>query len=149
MFENYIRQLGEDAKRVQIPLEPPATREQLTSLHNRVAKQFQVELPDPYVAILEQTNGLTRNGLHLYGATAGFFDTDGRPGIFEFVHANLLHRGAQGMENRLVFGTDPNLYLWDLEEGTFIYCDDFGADVMESFPTCEALLRFAFEQCLA
>jgi len=148
MFEEYLQLIAVEKTRVKHELQPPASENELAALTRRTQDTFEVELPSAYLDFLAKTNGLTHNGLHLYGACDGCFNARGRARIFEFVSANMIHRGSPYMTTCLAFGNDPELYLWNTEMRTFHYCTSTSVEEIEAFSTCEDLLRFALKRCL-
>ena len=141
MLQETLSLIAKRKEAVQKRLLPPADAAALASLRDSAREQFGVELPSDYLRFLSLTNGLSHNGLHIYGATANTDNT-----VFAFVVTNLTNREPD-MTDYLFFGSNPpDVLVWNLNEGTFEVAARFAHYAFESFESCGELL-IAVESC--
>jgi hypothetical protein len=93
-------------------------------------------LPVEFEELLRFADGMNWNGLYLYPSTG-------------LVESNLDHREVEGLEDVLVFGNDSlDLFAWRSSTGEFQILDLVPRQVMETFPTFDALMGLALDRCL-
>lgn len=117
-------------------LRPPCDEQRLGTLRLRVRDELGLALPAELGELLRVADGMNWNGLYLYPSA-------------DLVAANLDHRDVEGLQDVLVFGNDSlDLLTWHSATGEFQLRDLVPRQVVETFPTFDALLRLALNRCL-
>ena len=125
----------------------PAPNERIEAVRVALRDAFGATLPPDYAAFLAQADGLSFNGLVLYGSWQSWALPEVRgstPG-YRFwqglVEVNALWRDGPGLEACLVLGEgDMDLITVDLRGENPVVRDKVSNDVFESFATVEDAL---------
>ncbi|WP_428261667.1 YrhA family protein [Haliangium sp.] len=152
MYTDLLEQLREKQEHSGEPLRPPCSPAALLALQERVRTELGVELPEPYAAFLQLTNGLDWNGVSLYASerTKGMTGS-GRVGTFEgLVEDNLDRRDVEEFEHLLVLGdSGMDLYVYNLKRRVYEVLDSVSLDDFERFDTFDELMRHVLTRCLS
>jgi len=144
-MRSLIERLAADQRASGKAVQEPASTEEVAGARQDLEARLGARLPEGYVALLTQANGIAYNGLVLYGAGQ---DPERRsPGEFwqGLLAANLLWREGPGHDGYLILGdTGLELLTVDLDGSGACLRDKISGEVNEAFDTIEA----AIETCL-
>ena len=114
---------------------------------NRVAETFRYTLPETYLKVLAQTDGLDCNGVVLY-ASHVYADRE-RFVLQGFTEANILLRGFTPNRDFLYFAeSGMDFYRHNLQTRKFEISARVGGTVFNSFATAEELFTQVFNHML-
>ena len=130
----------------EAPLRPAST-ERIEAARVALRDAFGATLPADYAAFLAQADGLSFNGLVLYGSWQSWAVPEVRGGApgdgfwQGLVEVNALWREGPGLEACLVLGEgDMDLITVDLRGENPVVCDKVSNDVLAGFSTVEDAL---------
>lgn len=122
----------------------PATTERIEAVQIALRDAFGATLPPDYAAFLARTDGLSFDGLVLYGSWQSWTapevrgNTSGATFWQGLVEANTLWREGPGLEACLVLGEgDMDLLTVDLHGQNPVLRDKVSTDVLERFAAVE------------
>ena len=142
------RALAEKDRRGE-PVEPPATEGDLTRLAERMREELGTPPPPYLLHVLRRTDGLSFNGLLLYGTERRRPAPPRRGTIEGVVEGNLDWRDLDPEDygGLLVLGEENGAQLvQDLKTGWFQLFDPVGFSAFEEFETFEELVRHALTE---
>jgi hypothetical protein len=114
---------------------PPADAQAIAQLRQYAADQLHAAVPESYMAFLQRNDGLAFNGTTIYGATEREDDVP-----LSFRQINEIF--SQSDRGYVLYGqTGDELFAQHVTSGAWHMLDRPSLDVIESFPTFEALLE--------
>ena len=136
MFEEILNKIEDEE------LPPPATEDRILELKDKTASEFQTALPDSYIEFLKLHDGLTYNGLSIYGSKS-----EPNKYIIGLIEENKgLRTDDDRFEDMLIFAEDDmSYYIYRISAAEFQIIDQVPLDVMESCLTFGDLLTEAIE----
>jgi len=125
---------------------PPVDERSLRFVGSMLASHHFPSIPNDYIALMKQTDGLLWNGVELYGSRANDREAFGYtlPGLIE---ANLEFSAFDAMRGKLLLGrASEELFVFDNADRQYHVIDRLDFSVSCSFPTfSEALYLFIDE----
>ncbi len=141
-----LSRILETLKKNQAVFFPPVDDRSLRFLSSLLSSHHFPALPPDYVALLKQTDGLSWNGIELYGSRANDRETRGYtlPGLME---ANMEFSNAAPMRGKLVLGrAAEELFIYDSMDQRYHIVNRMDFTVSCSFSTfSEAVYLFVDE----
>ncbi|MBC1490181.1 hypothetical protein HCJ52_14285 [Listeria sp. FSL L7-1485] len=116
----------------------PISKSEYENILKWLKENFGFDEFNDYYNFLSQVNGLSFNGLYLYG-----FQPE-HPNI-DLINSNIIWREHNWTKKFLFLGDDEiSFYVWNSEEESFQILDKPGGDVMEEYEN----LNEIFEEAL-
>jgi hypothetical protein len=114
---------------------PPADAQAIARLCKYAEEELHAPVPDAYVAFLQRNDGLAFNGATIYGATDREDDV---PLSFRRIN-EIFSRSDRGY---VLYGqTGDEMFAQHVASGAWQMLDRPSLDVIETFPTFEAMLK--------
>ena len=122
----------------------------MEKLRRRVREELGAELPEGYADFLRSTDGMNWNGLYVHPSeTSEIADHPGHV-LTGFVETNLGLRDDDRFEDLLVFAEDSlDFYARRVSTGEFQVFERVPLDLVETFPSFDALMGAALRRCLS
>lgn len=149
MYQQLLAEVRAEQARYGGHRQPPCTEERLARLRRRVREELGAELPDEYVELLREQDGLNYNGLFIYASETTPIVGARDASIQGIVEANLGWRDIESMNVYLVFGDgNMDLYARHLPTGEYHVLDRVPGNLIETHPSFELLMAAAFKSHL-
>lgn len=136
------------SRRRAVPMQPPASHEQLQKLASRASEELNYRFPATYLEMLSVADGIDSNGILLYASeTQLLAGNTARPDyiIEGVVEANLLWRDYESNQKYVFYGEAGDMvYCHNLTTDKFQIMDRISQDVdseFDVFGTCEELFE--------
>ncbi len=123
---------------------PPATDAQLAKCKKDALEKFGLPLDDEYIYLLKNTNGMSYNGLNIYGCEQQIvpYFLDG------VIDANVELWSEESLRQYVAYSEESTTRLvYDIEKQKFVVVDRVTWDELESFDTFAEALTFNIEDC--
>lgn len=151
MKQSFLDLLAE-AKNFQRPyeLQPAATLEAVETLKQQAANKLSYSLPTFYLELVQNTDGIARNGIQLYGTHTQRIHGLARESFIDgLVEANLVWREFEPNKGYVFFAeSGSDLYQHNLQTDQFEVADRVGGTVFNAFATAEELFEIVLNHML-
>lgn len=141
MYRPLLHKLCDRIAKAGWPVSPPVTAAGLDRLNTGIKAAFGYGLPPDYQGFLAQCDGLSWDGLTLYGAEQCLLDGDSgtvRPGLLE---ANALFARRPGSSGLLFLGhSGEDCLVFDFAESRYLVLDMTSLEIMETPESFEAMM---------
>ncbi|MBC1487230.1 SMI1/KNR4 family protein [Listeria seeligeri] len=137
-MEYYISRIRTIEQEFGNKIPNPISKREYEKILEWLKENFGFDEFNDYYNFLSQVNGLSFNGLYLYG-----FQPE-HPNI-DLINSNIIWREHNWTKKFLFLGDDEiSFYVWNSEEESFQILDKPGGDVMEEYEN----LTEMFEEAL-
>ena len=134
-IDELLRRIEAEKREFDQTVQPPAASAAIERLRTHARDSLRTELPDDYVRFLQRADGLDFNGYVIYGTTE-----HAKPYLAGLAEANA--RLADPPAKYVFYGeTGDELFAQDREGGAWVRLDRPSLDVIENFPSYEAMLE--------
>lgn len=146
-LEHLLADVLQDKAAAEEPQQPALDTGGSDAFSNRVTQTFRYTLPETYLKVLAQTDGLDCNGVVLYASRVY---AEGERFVLQgFTEANILLRGFTPNRDFLYFAeSGMDFYRHNLQTGKFEISARVGGTVFNSFATAEELFTQIFNHML-
>ncbi len=151
-MKQFFLNLLEEAKAFQRPyeLQPPATLETIAALRAQAIDKLNYSLPAFYFELVQNTDGIARNGIQLYSTHTQRIHGLARESFTDgLVEANLVWREFEPNKGYVFFAeSGSDLYQHNLQTNQFEVADRVGRTVFTTFATAEELFATVLNHML-
>jgi len=134
-IDELLRRIEAEKREFDQTVQPPAAPAAIERLRTHARDSLRTELPDGYVRFLQHADGLDFNGYVIYGASE-----HEKPYLAGLAEANA--QLADPPARYVFYGeTGDELFAQDREGGAWVLLDRPSLDVIENFPSFEAMLE--------
>lgn len=139
-IEPLLEAVLQDKAEADEPQQTALITAELEIFKGQVAQLFHYTLPEAYLQVLAQTNGLDCNGIVLYASR--LYAEGDRFIIQGFMEANILLRGYDPNRDFIYFAeSGMDFYRHNLLTNKFEISARVGGNVFDSFETAEELIN--------
>lgn len=126
-----------------------AGRRELAALREKIAEEFQVDLPKEYLALLKRVNGIEYNGFILYGVDEELRKKAPEQSVDGLIGMNQTWRENQWERPWLFLGeSGVGWYVYDPAAQRYYELDNPSGTVCEEFSDLGAMLEKLFADAL-
>ncbi|MBD5463517.1 MAG: SMI1/KNR4 family protein [Lachnospiraceae bacterium] len=118
------------------------TEEEIEIFIKRSADELNVNLPDEYVSVLKEMNGIEFNGFIVYGIDESIIKGDWKQHINGLIECNKIWYENEWQKQYIFLGeSNISWYVYDLEAAKYYELDNPSGRVDEEYSSFSALLE--------
>jgi hypothetical protein len=141
--DNLLAAINAEQREFKQVISPPASPEAIERLRRYAQDTLRTVLPESYVTFLARSDGLVFNGYSIYAAT------EQRKPYYQpgFVETNEIL--GEGDDRYVYYGEDSiTQYAQDRTNGAWVALDVPSWDVMDTFPSFDAMLAHVLREAV-
>ena len=142
MWKDKLQEIIQEEKLYGEEVNIGATKKEIALFLKEAKAELNVDLPNDYVKILKQVNGLEFNGLILYGIDEYLLSKQPNQSINGIIENNKLWYENEWQKKYIFIGESSiSWYVYDLVEGKYVELDNPSGEEIEVFSGLECMVE--------
>jgi hypothetical protein len=146
-MKELIYQIKKEGEQFNLEMQQGATSIDITILVSKTFDKFSYEIPEEYLDLLREMDGIFYNGIEVYATTEIEFPRNIK--IEDFIEANEIWRDDERKKNYIIFAESGDaLYVHNLNNNEYEYVDRITLEVIETIPNSKRLFNLILNHIL-
>ncbi len=140
MWKKYLRKIEKELKEYGERRNKGASTASLGLLQQAFEKSYGIRLPQEYLNLLKEVNGIEYNGGIFYGVDEGFLKTEPQQEVSGGLHMNLVWQEDGSMTEYIFLRkNDISWFVYQPSNGQYYMLDNPSGEIISAYSDAESM----------